>query len=204
MHQLPSTASERFFTTWQAALWTTFGPHPSVRVLDKVRMILILEGGKFFIPFSYCFLCMLLLNSLIFSFTPLGNQLLFQQLYIFILDVSYPSYCLCFYFLTGPRLIEEKRCHKQFQRKELFPPLSLQKYHTHTHTPANQPTNQRPLRITSFIYSLCCSPSFPESKPEASLMRILSQWVQSQEPGGKDRVIKARKEGRRETLPVMA
>ena len=78
MHQLPSTASERFFTTWQAALWTTFGPHPSVRVLDKVRMILILEGGKFFIPFSYCFLYMLLLNSLIFSFTPLGNQLLFQ------------------------------------------------------------------------------------------------------------------------------
>lgn len=59
-------------------LWTTFGPHPSVRVLDKVRMILILEGGKFFIPFSYCFLYMLLLNSLIFSFTPLGNQLLFQ------------------------------------------------------------------------------------------------------------------------------
>ena len=26
-------------------LWTTFGPHPSVRVLDNVRMILILEGG---------------------------------------------------------------------------------------------------------------------------------------------------------------
>ena len=51
-------------------LWTTFGPHSSVRVFDNVRMFLILEGGKFLVPFSYCFLYMLLWNSLKLSFTP--------------------------------------------------------------------------------------------------------------------------------------